>query len=230
MTARRLEREWLDHLPADDPRALGSRRDLRRVNAAMGHFTLMTKLLLRHGRGLRPRMIVDLGAGDGTFALRLARALAPVWPSVTMILVDRQELVRDDTRTQFAALGWHVEAVVAEACDFLTRADRCDVLVANLFLHHLDAQELTELFVHAGARTRLVVACEPRRASLPLFFSRLLWALGCNDVTMHDAPASVRAGFKGRELSAMWPRPGGWKLCEYPAGLFSHYFVARRVN
>jgi hypothetical protein len=48
-------------------------------------------------------------------------------------------------------------------------------------------------------------------------------------VTRHDAVLSVRAGFAGRELSALWPSADGWKLEERRAGLFSHLFVAHRA-
>jgi hypothetical protein len=54
--------------------------------------------------------------------------------------------------------------------------------------------------------------------------------IGCNDVTRHDAIVSVRAGFKNRELSELWPAGGAWILHEHAYGLFSHYFVARRVD
>jgi hypothetical protein len=39
---------------------------------------------------------------------------------------------------------------------------------------------------------------------------------------------SVRAGFTGAELGALWPRTTGWNLEERARGLFSHCFVARR--
>jgi hypothetical protein len=42
---------------------------------------------------------------------------------------------------------------------------------------------------------------------------------------------SVHAGFRGSELSALWPRhPKGWRLREYPAGLFSHCLRAERSH
>jgi hypothetical protein len=40
---------------------------------------------------------------------------------------------------------------------------------------------------------------------------------------------SVRAGFSGNELSALWPADGGWQLTERRAGHFSHLFIARRT-
>src|SRR5215813_10761231 len=81
---RRVEPEWLDQLSADDPRAQGSRRDLRRVNTWMRQTAIMAALLRRHGPQHRPRRLLEIGAGDGTFMLRVARAVAPVLPGITV--------------------------------------------------------------------------------------------------------------------------------------------------
>jgi len=77
-------------------------------------------------------------------------------------------------------------------------------------------------------RTDVLAACEPRRAHLALAASHLVWAIGCNDVSRHDAVVSVHAGFKDGEMSASWPAMKGWELHEWPAMLFTHCFVARR--
>jgi hypothetical protein len=58
----------------------------------------------------------------------------------------------------------------------------------------------------------------------------MLWVIACNEVTRHDARLSVQAGFRGREISERWPRSPNWTVDERPAGLFSHLFVARRVD
>jgi len=104
---------------------------------------------------------------------------------------------------------------------------RVDAIVANLFVHHFEAPRVAELFALAAKRTRALIACEPRRSAFALAGSRLLGIVGCNDVTRHDAVASVRAGFAGRELSALWPAADGWSLEERGRGPFSHAFVAR---
>jgi hypothetical protein len=54
-----------------------------------------------------------------------------------------------------------------------------------------------------------------------------VFALACNDVTRHDAVASVRAGFSGRELSRLWPGEG-WRLQEGGTLPFTHALSARR--
>ena len=73
---RRVTPEILDDLPASDPRARRSRADLRRMNRIMAAVTLAQA---RRSTPRRPRAraaLVELGAGDGTLALRLARSLA----------------------------------------------------------------------------------------------------------------------------------------------------------
>src|SRR5262249_10673736 len=106
---RRLEPEWLDHLPADDPRAMSSRRDLTPVNSFMGNASRMAAAVFEYSAGKTPRTIVDLGSGDGQFMLQVARRLAPRWQDVSVILLDQQNIVSQATRAGFATLGWRVE-------------------------------------------------------------------------------------------------------------------------
>ena len=227
---RQLEPEWLDQMPADDPRAIRTRRDLRRVNAYMRNVSCMASALRKHGAGRQPHTIVDLGSGDGQFMLRVARRLAPHWRNIKVILQDRQNIVSDATRESFAALQWRAETVCADVFDFLAdaRSAHVDVVTANLFLHHFTDEQLARLLAEAAQLAWLVVACEPRRAKFVVRASRLLWAVGCSDVTVHDAVVSTRAGFTGNELSALWPSQDHWQLHEHPAALFTHCFAARR--
>jgi SAM-dependent methyltransferase len=224
--ARRMEVEWLDILPGDDPSAIRSRRDLKRVNAIMFSAGIMTRALAASSNE-RPRSILDLGSGDGTLMAAIARKLGPRWPDVRLTLLDRQPVVSRECRDAIVQAGWQAEIVAADVFDYLDRAGRFDIVTTNLFLHHFDEKGLRRLFASLAEATPLFVACEPWRALLPLAGSRLLWALGCNAVTRHDAVASVRAGFRDRELSALWP--DGWQCAEYRAGLFTHCFVARHV-
>jgi len=227
---RRLEAELLDQLPADDPRAVRSRRDLKRVNAWMRNASGVAAMLRRYAGGRQPRTILDLGCGDGAFMLAVARRLAPHWRGVSVILLDRQNIVTSATRASFSALQWQAEAVSADVFDYLSGAKpgSVDAITANLFLHHFTDEQLTPLFARAAELACLVAACEPRRSKFVIEVSRMLWAAGCNDVTVHDAIASARAGFTGNELSALWPRRDEWRLHERPAALFSHCFAAWR--
>jgi Methyltransferase domain len=229
---RRVEPELLDHLPADDPRAIQSRRDLKRINVVMRHAGIMARTLLKRSGGRKPSVIADLGSGDGNFMLSVARKLAPHWPGVTVVLLDQRDIVSAETRAAFAALGWTAEPVSADVFSFLENPGRpaVDIVTANLFLHHFEPEGLSRLFKCAADLAWLFVACEPRRGTLGREASRLLWLLGCNDVSVQDAVTSARAGFVGRELSAQWPKEGGWTLQEGGVALLTHRFVASRAQ
>jgi len=226
---RVVQPELLDALPPDDPRAIRSRGDLCRVNAWMGNHKILSRALRETANGTAPGRIVELGAGDGQFLLRVAQSLAPSWPRVSVTLLDRLETVRASTLSAFTTLGWRAEASVADALDWAATTTRpAEIVVANLFLHHFSEAQLARLFTGVARWARLFVAVEPRRGAWPLFCTRWLWAIGCNNVTCHDAKASARAGFMGAELSSLWPANAEWKLCEEAAGFFSHLFVAHR--
>jgi hypothetical protein len=63
-----------------------------------------------------------------------------------------------------------------------------------------------------------------------LLASHLVALLGAGAVTRKDAVLSVRAGFRGHELSERWPDPLAWRLQEGRAGLFGHGLLAMRRN
>ncbi|WP_245487835.1 hypothetical protein [Mesorhizobium sp. M4A.F.Ca.ET.022.05.2.1] len=79
LAQRSLVPEILDGLAADDARALRSRRDLARINALMFQAPIMA-MLLRKFLPKPPERILEIGAGDGTFMLKVARRLATDWP------------------------------------------------------------------------------------------------------------------------------------------------------
>ncbi len=229
LAARRLTPEWLDALPSTDERAIGSRRDLVRLNWIMRHDAIVADAL-RAGAREPPRTLLELGAGDGSFMLRVACRLAPIWPGVTVTLLDRQDIVNEATRAGFVGLGWLVETKTADVFDALSPAapQPYDAITANLFLHHFEGAALRSLLAGVASRTKLFVAAEPCRAALAWTASRMIGAIGCNDVSRHDARVSVEAGFKDRELSGVWPVEPAWRLSERRAGPFTHVFSARR--
>lgn len=214
----------LDHLDAGDPRALHSRRDLQRVNNLMGHPRILARALRHHINGSR---VVELGAGDGTCLLRVARRIGAQKDTVRAVLVDRTPSVSAETREGFAAAGWDIDVQQADVFEWLgRRAERSDVTIANLFLHHFSTAALSDLLAQACEKTRTFIACEPRRSAAGIVGAHLLRFIGCCDVTLHDARVSVHAGFRERELSALWPRHARWHLTEGRSGLFTHTFLA----
>lgn len=238
---RIVAEEVLDHLAPNDPAARRSRRDLVRVHRAMG----TRSIVLRGWRGLlapaaagRSLRILELGAGDGSMLLGVARTLAPRWPQVQLTLLDRQDIVSAATEKEYADLGWTAQIQIDDVLAWAVRPfekmpgtgmARWDLITTTLFLHHFEDRLLSLLLAAVASRTDRFFACEPKRSWLPLAGSHLIGAIGANAVTREDAVLSVRAGFRGNEITAAWPRAGGpWQTRESSAGIFSHCFSASR--
>jgi hypothetical protein len=220
---RVVEPEILDQLPSVHDAAARSRRDLARLNGLMWHVSL-----IRQHVTMDVTRIVDLGAGDGTLLLRVLKSAGRHVREV--VLVDQQRIVSDDTLRAFERLGIKPAVAIGDVFDWLPRQSRAPqtATVANLFLHHFQPGNLQRLLELASQASDLFIACEPRRGLWPRLAASLVGLIGCNHVTRHDAVVSVRAGFRGRELTRLWPDRSMWKIEERNAGLFSHLFVARR--
>lgn len=244
MRTRVVAVETLDRLAVDDPAAMRSRRDLRRLHRAMGTRAILLQALrgltaLRHAKA--PLRVLELGAGDGSLMLGVARAIAPEWPAVELTLLDRQPLLESATVARYAALGWTAVPQVIDVLDWAANTPEralasgapahWDLIVSNLFLHHFEGAPLAALLDAMAARGAHLVACEPRRGWVALLGSHLVGLIGANAVTRQDAVLSVRAGFRDKELVTLWPTQAHpWQLQEYRAGLFSHCFRAERLE
>jgi hypothetical protein len=240
MRSRQVLPEELDSLPWQNPAAVRARLDLQTLHRAMATLRLLRRALapMRFvGSDKRPLRVLELGAGDGSLLLALSRTLTPAWPAVELTLLDRQPLLSHATVLAYGQRGWNAVACVSDVTDWaqlqpdpaLKGAPRWDLVLSNLFLHHFEDAPLRALLAAVSASTAHFLAIEPRRAPLAWAASHLVGLLGVNAVTRKDAVLSVQAGFRARELSALWCAEGcDWRLQETPAGLFSHCFYAQR--
>ena len=240
---RRVSAETLDGLAEADPAAMRSRRDLQRIHRVMGTRTILLRALRKLAAShpqTRPMRMLELGAGDGSLMLSVARALAGQVPQVELTLLDRQDLVSGSTLAGYAEAGWRASVQLCDVLDWSSSpadspdgqgAPRWDLIICNLFLHHFEGVQLHALLAAIESRSNQFFACEPRRVKLALAASHLVGLLGANAVTREDAVLSVHAGFRGQELTRIWPQSLlGWTLEEHSAGFFSHCFLAVRSN
>lgn len=189
---RQVLPEILDHLPADDPEAIRSRRDLRRINFLMGN----ERWIVGEARRLKPSSIVELGAGEGMLSGKLA-SIAPL---------DSYDLAPRPAALD-ARVTWHQGDL------FAASPAVGGLLVANLFLHHFEGDSMHHLARWcAGFRSLCFV--EPLRTlgSLRLGTTMLPFV---NRVTRHDMPVSIRAGFIPGELPELLELESGkWHVRE----------------
>ncbi len=221
--------EVLDELTPEDPRALRSRRDLRRVHRAMRSVSALNHGLARLRLAAPAKTILELGAGDGSLLLRLAAVLRPRWSGVKLTLLDRQRVVNSQTVEGYRRHGWEVTTVCEDVLTWARQSaqEPYDLCVATLFLHHFKDAELRELLRGVVSQSRSFIAIEPRREMLAKVGSRLIGLLGASAVTREDAVKSVDAGFAGEEITAAWPSTDEtWWTQEFRVLPFSHCFIA----
>lgn len=185
--------EILDTLAPTDPRALRSRRDLRIVDAFMGNSRWMSCCILRAPHETR---VVEIGAGDG----RLCALLRKLRPDLRITGLDLAERPRNlDT-----AIDWKQGDFFKTLTDF-----RSGICIGSLVLHHFKNSELAQLGESLTQFDQLFF-CEPLRSRLPLSMSKLVSPFA-GEVTRHDMPASIRAGFQPDELPTLLKlNPGHW--------------------
>ncbi len=174
--------EILDGLPADDPAARRSRRDLRRINAMMGNFRWVER---QAGRLAPGGALVEIGAGEGILSARLAAK----FPGKNITAVDLAP-----GPAGLAGVEWRrgdLFKILPEV--------RADVVFGVMIVHHFSDAQLADLG-RVLLQFQTVCFCEPLRAALPQVWGGLMWAF-VGSVTRHDLPVSVRAGFRPGELA-----------------------------
>jgi hypothetical protein len=219
---RSVQPEILDGLPADDPEAKQSRRDLERLNGIMGNSDLLAKGIASLPEP--PEKIVEIGAGNGTLLLKALRTLPRPEQESQVTFLDLVDLITPGVKEEYASLGWAVTVKTGDVRDTLD--EKADLVLANLFLHHFTDPDLAELLSLIRNHTKHFFCVEPRRSRIALLAASLVRLVGCNHVTRHDAVVSVRAGFRDDDLSTLWDQEENWDLQEEPSPPFSHFFLA----
>ena len=231
MKSRVLIPELLDSLPPDDAAAQASRRDLRRLHPLLGQVGLWIRWFSKNYPVRPPSSLADLGAGDGSLlGTVLLRAYPKGGHGTRIFFIDRQPVVPESTLAHLRRCNWLPTVVTDDVLNWVEEAPPFSAALANLFLHHLDEPGIKRLFSALAKKADSFASAEPCRTVLARWGARALLLLGCHSVTRHDARVSVRAGFKGKELSALWSSLPGWILRENTAGPFTHFFSATKSS
>jgi hypothetical protein len=207
MKKRILQPELLDTLPPDDPDAVRAREEMLQVNGIMGNHRWIERMVRRHREeGWR---VTELGAGDGALSLRLVEAGCCEEADLHAFdLAPRPE-------------GWPVKAHWTQG-DVLKQAlPETEIVISNLFLHHFTEEQLGVLGKRLSPKTRLMVAAEPARWWIYSVMGQVFCAVAeLNHVQRHDMQASIRAGFRGRELQEALGLGQEWQVeaHEHPLG------------
>ncbi len=198
MKTRIVEPEILDHLPHEDPAARRSRLDLRRINFLMGNERWILRAL-KQFPDAAASMICEIGAGDGELAAKIRRR----FPNIRITACDFAPRPAGLDH----AIDWRSGDIFQHA------PPPGGVLVANLFLHHFEGEDLRRLGkIYEGFD--MLIFNEPDRSRIAAFLGTLLHPF-VNHVTRHDMQVSIRAGFRGGEMAALMGLDTSvWKIRE----------------
>lgn len=185
MLERVVKPEILDSLEPTDPAAIRSRKDLRLINWFMrGEAWILRQLANIPDLS----KVVEIGAGDGHLATKIKKK----FPQVEVMAIDLIE--RPDQVAE--GVNWQSEDVLKSDC-----FDSDTVVVANLFIHHLDEDSLWSLGEKVSGCRALIMA-EPHRYWFSKLLGYLIFPL-VNHVTRHDMIVSIDAGFRFGELAGL---------------------------
>lgn len=198
LARRSRETELLDTgVPAEE--AQRSLADLRFVNRYLGDWSALRAALAPFlDRQAAPR-VLDVGSGSAELASLLHRR----FPRALVVAVDLKPL-------HLAAAPATLHRVADDARRLPFTPGAFDVVMASLFLHHFDDEDLSAVLrsLYDQSRDALVVN-DLRRARVPHAFGRLVFPwLFRSPVSVHDGLVSIRRAFTTDELRKAFSEAG----------------------
>ncbi|MCC6362026.1 MAG: methyltransferase domain-containing protein [Bryobacterales bacterium] len=195
MGIRRIQAEFLD--TAGDEEAGGNLEDLRHINRRLGGYAILRRLMRQWYTPADAFTMLDVGAASGD----MGRALLETFPRAVVVSIDRNARnLRDAGSPKLLADAFHLPFGPASF----------DVVFSSLFLHHFEDDAVVELLggMHAAARKAVVAVDLERHPLAKAFLPATRWLFGWHEITLHDGPVSVAAGFRKEELAALARRAG----------------------
>src|ERR1700676_4046711 len=187
--------ELLDDEEGRDKQA--SLGDLVRIGRYLGGHRVLRGLMRRLTARDEEFSILDVGSasGDSAGIIRSVREGARV--------------TSFDYRMEHLA-GAPYPKAAGDAFHLPFRGRSFDFVLCSLFLHHFQNDAIVELLQSFGvvARRSVLVIDLERGPGTYYFMAMSQWLFHWNRITMHDAPASVEAAFKKRELESLARQAG----------------------
>lgn len=206
VSKRQLVPEVMDDpsLPRDQHEA--ALRGLTRLNAVSGSARALWPAVRAAAKGRQTIRLVDVACGGGDVALGLLRRAS------------RAGINLHVTGLDLSPVALEVAAAAARAAGFADQTDwrqadavnhglpvRGDVVMSNLFLHHLNTDQATRVLATMGQAAHdpgaVVLINDLRRARVTQGLVTLgSYALSRSPVVHIDGPRSARAAWTVREL------------------------------
>ena len=196
---RIIKPELLDD--ASGPGKQAALGDLVRIGRYLGGHRTVRWLFRRVTSRDEPFTVLDVGAASGDSA-NIIRGVRP-----------RARVTSLDYRLDHLARAGEPK-IAADAFHLPFAPRSFDFVFCSLFLHHFDNEGVIALLGSFGATARrAVLVNDLERGPMAYYFMPATrWLFHWDAITLHDAPASVEAGFTKHELEALATAAGLSKI------------------
>jgi SAM-dependent methyltransferase len=189
-------------------------RDVDRVNRYLGGWRGSARLLARAAGRSRRISLLDVGAGSGGTARFLSAWARRHRLSLRTTLVDLHPSVCRIAQSNDPGPNAHA-IVRADALRLPFHDGAFDIAHASLMLHHFRREDIAHILgeMRRVARRAVLINDLERRPAALHAIRMLVSAFSRSDIVKHDAPLSVRRGFRIREMEA-WREWNGFESLE----------------
>jgi SAM-dependent methyltransferase len=210
LTHRSAALELMDDLTIGGDELAEALRQLRVINRMLGSAwpTLEGVLQLWRAAGRPSQLaILDVGSGSGDINRLLLAWAGRQGIAMRITLVD----IHPETCAAAAAYYRNEPRIQVICSDVMVLAiDQVDIVTAALFTHHFPSEQLPTVYAAMAGAARLGVVVNDLHRH-PLAWAGIWFAtrlLSRNRMIRHDAPLSVRRGFRSEDLERLRAAPG----------------------
>jgi SAM-dependent methyltransferase len=203
---RKVVPELLDSDAGTEGEVRGGLRDLQRINTLFGGVTSIVKMVRKVASetGLRKFRYLEVASGDGFLPLAANNWLASDGIELDVHLLDR-------AATHLPVGG--VPTYVGDALALPFADNSFDLIACNLFMHHLNPEEVQKFARETLRVTKhAVLISDLIRSRLHLSLAHLGLVLFRSPITWHDSLASIRAAYTRREAHDLLAASGARKM------------------
>ena len=205
-TYRSKEKELMDDLQMDGELLYDTLDKIAEINKLLGGNKVVLSgldFLLKNSNNKTPITIVDLGCGNGAMLRTLAVYARKKKLKFTLIGIDANAhtLAYAETLSQdFEEIQYKNIDVFSKEFDALS----FDIVVATLFMHHFDEQEILSLVQQSSTKATIgVVINDLHRHWMSYYLFKVFSLFFGNKMTRHDGAISILRGFKKDELATL---------------------------
>jgi ubiquinone/menaquinone biosynthesis C-methylase UbiE len=208
---RSVEPEIMDDLDCKGPVVEQTLRELDAINRLLGGNDVTingVEQLLEHS-GKTKFVVADIGCGSGDMALRIVKWSASNGKDLSVIGFDANPNIVAFAREACKGIS-NVSFEVLNVLEEVFAKKDFDIVVATLFTHHLEDDQLVALLrtMKSQARIGFVINDIHRHVFAYHAIGILTRLFSRSAMVKYDAPLSVRRAFKRKDLTSILGRAG----------------------